>query len=171
MTKIQIDEGELLMAMDSGDGTDLWYLDRRTGAVILTDEDYLLDDESDEDEEEDELLDEDAAVRKMIDEDKEDRYLPIPSLSSDEGFRIMERFAGTVDDRRIREELFDALDRRRPFRSFKDALLAHPEVREQWFTYHENQLREAALDWLRSEEIDAELVPFVDRSSEESASP
>ena len=163
MAKIRIDEGELLMAMDSGDGMDRWYLDRQTGEVILRSEDDDLDFEEDEDPEE-EYEDEDE-IRARLDED---RYLSIPSLGSHEGFRIMEDFADSVDDARIREELFDALDRRRPFRSFKDALLGHPEVREQWFKYHEGRLREEALSWLRVEEIDAELLPYVDRAADRS---
>jgi hypothetical protein len=70
----------------------------------------------------------------------------------------MERFAASLEHGRARDALFDALDRRRPFRSFKDALAGFPDVREAWFKYQEGQLREEALAWLRSEGIDAELV-------------
>jgi uncharacterized protein UPF0158 len=152
MAKIRIDEGWLLMAFDSGDGMESWYLDRQTGEVIR------LGEYGD--------LDEDDELRERIDEDEEDRFLSIPSLSSHEGFRIMEDFAASQSDGRVREALFDALDRRRPFRSFKDALNGLGEVRDQWFRYQENRLREHARAWLESEEIDAELVPFIDRSGE-----
>jgi len=178
MAKIRIDEGELLMALDSGDGTMQWYLDRQTGEVIGLDDafDSWFDDEEldDDDEDEDEDGDKDAdkveageeagwedqerALRRKIHADVNDeRYLQIPSLGSSDGFRIMERFAA-LQDGRVREALFDALDRRRPFRSFKDALTRFPEVRERWFAYHEERLREEALAWLRVEGIDAELV-------------
>jgi hypothetical protein len=170
MAKIRIDEGELLMAFDSGDGTDHWYLDRQTGEVIFLGDDFGFDLEDDEDEAEDEedaededdaeagWEDEERALRRAISRDEEGRrYLPVPSLGSHEGFRIMERFAASQDGR-VREALFDALDRRRPFRSFKDALMAFPDVRERWFAYHEERLREEALAWLESEGIDAELV-------------
>ena len=90
-----------------------------------------------------------------------ERYLQIPSMSSNEGFRIMERFADAQEGR-VRKALFNALDRRRPFRSFKDALEDFPKVREAWFGYHAERVREEALAWLESEEIDAELVPYRD---------
>lgn len=152
MAKIRIDWGELEMAMESGDGMISWYLDRETGIVSG------LDDDDD--------VEELRELRGAIDRDEDDRYISIPSLASHEGFRIMEDFASAQDDRRVRGALLDALDRRRPFRSFKDALAGFPEVREKWFAYHSERVREEALAWLRSEGIDAELVPFIDRSSE-----
>jgi hypothetical protein len=160
MPKISIDEGELLMAMESGDGMTQWFLDRQTGAVIGLGDDVMLDDDDDDEDLEDWEREEEALRRTIYDEsDGEDgRYLPIESLGSHEGFRIMERFAAAQDGRRVREALLDALDRRRPFRSFKDALAGFPDVREAWFRYQEGQLREEALAWLRSEGIDAELV-------------
>lgn len=147
MAKVRIDEGWLLMALDSGDGMESWYLDRQTGEVIRL---------SDFDE-----LEEEEEIRESIHDDEEDRYLAIPSLSSHEGFRIMEDFAASQKDERVRGVLMDALDRRRPFRAFKDALLGLGEVREQWFKYHEDRLREHARDWLRVEGVDAELVPYI----------
>ncbi|HEV7587307.1 MAG TPA: UPF0158 family protein [Longimicrobium sp.] len=162
MAKIQIDEGDLLMAFESGDGMTQWFLDRETGAVIGLGDDILLDDEDDEDDQDWER--EEKARRRAIyaDVDGEGvRYLGIESLSSHEGFRIMEDFAASQVDRRVREALFDALDRRRPFRSFKDALEGFRGVSEAWYSYHEARLREEALAWLRSEGIDAELTSPV----------
>jgi len=149
---IRIDLGELEMAFDSGDGMTRWYLDRETGDVIgLAEWDEI---------------EEEAEIRAAIDEDADDRYLAIPSLSSHEGFRIMEDFARSLDDDRARGALLDALDRRRPFRSFKDALERFAGVGEAWFAYQSERLRQDAAEWLASEGIEAELVPFVDRSKD-----
>ena len=154
MAKIRIDEGWLLMAFDSGDGMESWFLDRETGEVIRL---------SEWDE-----LEEEEEIRARIDEDEDERYLSVPSMSSHQGFRIMEDFARSQADPRVRGVLFDALDHRRPFRSFKDALAGLGGVREEWFKYHENRLREHALDWLRVKDVDAELVPYIDRGGEAS---
>ena len=168
MAKISIDEGELLMAFESGDGSMEWYLDRQTGEVIGLGDDFLFDDDDEDEEVEGEEVEDDEepedweskerALRRAIRADKTDRYLEIPSLGSHEGFRIMERFAASLEHGRARDVLFDALDHRRPFRSFKDALFGFPNVREAWFSYHEARLREHALDWLKIEGIDAELT-------------
>jgi hypothetical protein len=176
MAKISIDEGDLLMAFESGDGMVQWYLDRQTGDVIGLDDDLVIGDDYEEDDDQggededggeggkdgdyeedpDDWQARERALRRRIHADLNgERYLPVPSMSSNEGFRIMERFAASQEGR-VREALLDALDRRHPFRSFKDALRG--EVRERWFAYHEQRVREEALDWLRSEEIDAELT-------------
>ena len=39
MAKLRIEEGELLMAFESGDGMTQWYLDRQTGEVISLNDD------------------------------------------------------------------------------------------------------------------------------------
>lgn len=151
--KIQIDEGWLLQAFESGDGSTSWYLDRETGDVIpLTDDD----------------LDGEEEIRAAIegDEEEEDggRYLCIPQRHSGDGFRLMERFVDTVEDPRTRDALYDALERRRPFRSFKDALTRYPDVRERWFAYEEAASREEAIAWLDTLEIEYELVPHLSKA-------
>ena len=150
MAKIQIDQGELEMAFSSGDGTMSFYLDRETGDVIPLGEYNVLEEEEE--------------IRQAIDKG-DDRYLPIPSRSSHEGFKVMEDFVFSLEPGPARTALADALDRHRPFRSFKDALFGFPDVRQAWFAYEQQRLSEEALDWLRSEGIEAELVPFVDRSA------
>ena len=127
--------------------------------IGLGDDIMLGDDDDDDDEDMQDWEREERALRRAIYDDAEDRrYLPIESLASHDGFRIMEGFAASLEHGRERDALFHALDRRRPFRSFKDALAAFPDVREAWFRYQEGRLREEALAWLRSEGVDAELV-------------
>lgn len=143
MARLKIDEADLLMAFEGSEMMS-WYLDRETGDVI-----GLSDWESLEEEEE---------IRERIDADEDGRYLPIESLSSHEGFRIMEDFVDSLPDGKARTALSHAIERRRPFRSFKDELTRFPDVREQWFRHQEEREREYALDWLRAEGIEAELV-------------
>src|SRR5215211_6818976 len=150
MAKIQIDQGELEMAFDSGDGTMSFYLDRETGDVIPLGEYNVLEEEEE--------------IRQAIDEGDE-RYLPIPSRSSHEGFKTMEDFVHSLDPGPARAALANALSRPRPFRSFKDALFGFPDVRPAWFAYEQQRLHDEAMGWRRSEGIDAELVPYCDRSA------
>ena len=142
MTKLRIDAQELQMAMEQADGFGSWYLDRETGEVI-----YLSEDGLEEEEE----------FRAGLEEDEAGRYVPIPSRPSHEGFKDMERFASSLPFGRARDTLFDALDRRKPFRGFKDALFGLGEVRQQWFDYEARCARTRALEWLEDEGIEAEL--------------
>ncbi|XJZ26935.1 UPF0158 family protein [Bacillota bacterium Lsc_1132] len=69
------------------------------------------------------------------DEDgSEERYLKIPTIDSAEAFRLMENFAASVEDKRKSDKLFDALDKPKPFRRFKDTLF-NLDLRDQWFDF------------------------------------
>ncbi|HYJ79007.1 MAG TPA: UPF0158 family protein [Longimicrobiaceae bacterium] len=143
MAKLRIDEADLLGAIE-GDEFGAYVLDRQTGEVIRLSE-------YDEIEEEEE-------IRELIDADTSGRFLEVERMQSHDAFRIMSGFVDSLPEGRAAEELDDALGRNRPFRRFKDTLHGYPELREQWFAYHEARMREEALAWLELHEIDAELV-------------
>jgi hypothetical protein len=140
MALLRIDRGDLLMALSSHHLEH--YLDLQTGVVIRRFEDLDLDDEEDR-----------AALEKDL-----ERYRSIEPIPSPEGFRWMESFALQQADQQAREDLLSALERRRPFRSFKDALLSYPELRAGWFAFEEERVLEYAREWLSGEGIQAELV-------------
>jgi Uncharacterised protein family (UPF0158) len=160
MAKLRIDRGDLLLAMESHDSS--WYLDRQTGDVILRSDDFDdeldLGDELDDDVEPDEYADPGVAEALAAISAGSPRYVAIDPVPSHRGFRIMEDFVATLPDGAVHRELSHALDRRRPFRSFKDALYGFPEVREAWYRSHERRMLEEARGWLEAEGIDAELV-------------
>lgn len=153
MARIRIDLDQLATAFSDHDSE--WVLDLQTGQVLMAD--WLTDPEMFGGEDPDDDADEDDR-EESADPVDPDRYRYVDNVSSHEGFRWMERFAASQDDDRVREQLLDALDRPRPFRRFKDALAAFPAVREAWFRYEEQRLREEIEAWLEAEGIDAELV-------------
>ena len=84
-----------------------------------------------------------------IDEDAdEDRYIPLPDWDSSGGFRLMERFAATLRNALVREELSAALDRGRGvFRAFKNTLSRYPETEKLWFRYKEREMKRVVIAW------------------------
>lgn len=150
MARIRIDIDELTTAMSGHDS--VWVLDLQTGEVLM--DEWLRDPELRGDlglalDGED-----DDGDRDPLDSD---RFLPVETIPSHQGFRWMERFARDQDGR-VRERLLDALDRPRPFRRFRDTLAELGGVRDAWHRYEEERLREEAEAWLRSAGIDAELT-------------
>lgn len=134
---LEVDLEELGMALESWwvEGSHL--VDLNTGEVVLL-PDY------DPAPEQKELC---AAV-----EANPERYVPILPDEHWRAIQIMEDFVEGLPEGRVRKDLEWALSRKRkPFRHFKDALLAHPEARERWFAYHDGRLREIALAWLADE--------------------
>src|SRR5262249_53516360 len=133
---------------DAGLGFHSYWFDTQTGAVILLSEDL---------EEQDEL-------RQQIEEDAENRFVPIESLPSHEGFRIMEDFVQTLRPSRIREKLEWSLDGPKPFRRFKDAVRENRAVLEKWYRFHDEALAHYAAE--RLAELDIQLPSGPDPKSD-----
>ena len=72
----------------------------------------------------------------------DDRYFPIAPITSDEGYDIMQDFAALEQSDEIRGHLITALEGKKPFRSFKDALAAYPDVEKSFYEYKGNRLKE-----------------------------
>jgi len=83
-------------------------------------------------------------------EDVEDegRYLLIEPITSHEGYEIMQDFAESEDSDEIRALLIDALDRKKPFRNFKNAIAEYPDTQKNFHTYKDNRLKEILKDQL-----------------------
>jgi hypothetical protein len=90
----------------------------------------------------------------IIELSEPDRFISIDARPSYEAFKDMEAFIETVADIELRDRLLDALDRRRPFRRFKDVLIEFPEEQQQWYAFQNARLREHIVEWLHDEGIE-----------------
>ena len=149
MAKIKVDSDMLLWVMESQYGEANSYLDKQTGQIVQISEELFGDDE-------------DEMTNQV--EENPDRYAFIEPISSNEGFKIMEDFTGSVSNPEAADTLYKALSRRSPFHNFKETLCEFDEIREKWFKFHDEVLLEMAKEWLNSEAIDAELISATDNS-------
>jgi len=77
-----------------------------------------------------------------------EEFVPPPSWSSREGFRLMEDFLGVVRQPSARRELTEALARGRGvFKAFKAALAAHPEVERAFRDFKLRAMRRHIAVW------------------------
>ncbi|AEJ18708.1 GNAT family N-acetyltransferase [Gracilinema caldarium] len=82
------------------------------------------------------------------DGEDDERYIPIPEWTSNDGFRLMEKFTTILRNPLVKTELANALDRGRGvFRAFKDTLTNHPAIERLWYTFKEREMKRAVLDW------------------------
>ena len=142
MGKTKIDSNELVFALEWQSDETASYLDAETGQIVQVSD--LFDDA-------------DEQLREQIEENPK-RYRYIEPISSDEGFRIMARFVDSLPEGEAQKVLAKSLQRRSPFRNFKDDLYEFGDVQKQWYKFHNEQLVQMAKEWLEAEEIDAELV-------------
>jgi Uncharacterised protein family (UPF0158) len=118
-----------------------FYLDSQTGEILL------VSDAADE-----------------VPEDIEDnpRYIEIEPIPSDESYRIMEDFVATLSDAVAAKHLTRALNGRKPFRRFKDALLEFPQLREGWFEFEAAAYARLAQAWCEERELDVQWSLLID---------
>jgi Uncharacterised protein family (UPF0158) len=83
----------------------------------------------------------------------------VEPLGSSVEYGWMVAFTETVRQGRLRMRLDIALQGRGAFRRFKHALLDAPAERERWFAFHDQQLLQAAREWLAEEGIEPTTTP------------
>ena len=116
----------------------VWFLDLESGEIFL--------------------VTEEERHEKPEDFFEDPRYEPIHPLESFLSFEIMEDFVAELPKGRSRKALAAALERRKPFRSFKDALLDFPDLREAWFRFHNEKMLVIAEAWLEEHAPGAQFV-------------
>jgi hypothetical protein len=79
-----------------------------------------------------------------------DKVITIHPPDSDESFEIMEDFAEYKATGRLQQQLFDALNRKKPFRNFKN-LIDNSDSRQDWFDYKQLRLEERAWELLHKQ--------------------
>lgn len=142
MSRLSIDAEELIMALEHHGDESEWLLDLQTGEVLFHADEGLVGPDDD--------------LEEQI-EQEPDRYHAIDPLPSSTGWQVMADFVEQLPAGEARVKLTVALQRGRPFRNFKNALLSHPKLREEWFAFHEKSFIQLARAWLADEGIDADL--------------
>lgn len=100
---------------------------------------------------------EEADIDDILDENP-DLYLEIEGIPSSKGFRVMEQFVQDIAPFEAKDALWRALEKPKPFRQFKDALVEMEKVQEKWVTFEAAAYLEFAKAWLKENGIKADLV-------------
>jgi hypothetical protein len=144
--KINTTMDDLMMAFDMNPDEHLQYLNLETGGIAIISEFF------DSFDEEGNAIYEEEEKQRYCDDDK---YIYIPVVESSDAFREMEEFIESkVKDKSLRSQLWDALDRRRPFRRFKDVLMEYPAAEKQWFAFQEECTKRRILEWLAENNLE-----------------
>ncbi|MCU0851566.1 MAG: UPF0158 family protein [Candidatus Thermoplasmatota archaeon] len=100
--------------------------------------------------------------KKQLEEMDDERYLMVPPRRPSDAFIVMELFVyDKIPDETVADQFTEALGKTQPFQNFKALLQSYPDLREQWFAYHRQQLRNEALNWLCANNITLEDQGFL----------
>ena len=75
------------------------------------------------------------------------KFLSIEHEHPSTAFKVMEAFAETVKDYKVKSLLVNALQKRKPFANFK-YVIDNSVMREQWFEFRNEAYAEIAKEWL-----------------------
>ncbi len=81
------------------------------------------------------------------------QYIPLPTKFDIDEYSIMERFCVSIDNQEISDVLYDLISGSGAFRRFKDAIYRYG-IEEEWHSYHDNALKEIAVEWCRENNIE-----------------
>lgn len=146
--RLTIDLEELVDAFEESDIMHHFFIDTEKNKLIYINE----------------AIDEDAS--EQLDKMDDDRYLMIPVRLPQDNFMIMETFVyEKIQDNKIAEKFNQALERKKPFRNFKDLLFDYPDLREQWLAYKDHYFRNETINWLCDNNIELanqHLIPEIE---------
>ena len=82
-------------------------------------------------------------------------YFEFEGFESHESFQIMVDFAESIDNKRLQQNLINALNRPKPFQNFKWQIDNSGEYRQQWFDFKKMRY----IEWIK-EQIDLNSKDF-----------
>ena len=149
---------QIQAVMDAIDLPEEWgaFLDPETGEIlVMTDEEReVLEEEEIEDEEGLEMPDwEKESIEKLRELRNSGRALALPDKFDFHEWDVMKRFAASVEDPDESIALFEAIHGTGAFRMFRETT-TRLGLRERWFEYRDQALREMAKEWLEEHGIE-----------------
>ena len=152
---IRVKLNDIIEGLEFQSDESSWFLNKKTGEVILM-TDYVMQAAED-----DELLDdmEDwerdlvAIAGEILEESGQ--YIPLPTKFDIDDYSIMEKFCMSLDNQKISDILCDLISGSGAFRRFKDAIYRY-EIEDEWHSYRSDALKEIAIEWCRENNIEIE---------------
>lgn len=139
MRPLTIDLDELACALNT-EGLD-HYLDLLSGRVLLIPEE-----------------DADPELEALLRGEPE-RFLLVEPLQPNDSLALMREFLAEVIHPHAYGELVQALESRRPARTFSHVLMQYPALLQAWQVFEAERLRELAQDWLEENELEPSTSP------------
>lgn len=124
-----VDLDDVATALEDNAYESSWWLDAATGAVEY------------------------CSVDDDVEGFEERDLVHIEPIGSSEAYRDMADFVDAVQGARPRDLLSRAIEGRGAFRRFKDTLFDFPDLRDEWFAFHDRMMKRRSIEWLSSHEL------------------
>jgi hypothetical protein len=143
---------DVVEALDSAAEEHVYYLDKRTGEIILLTSEEL------QAAEEDELISEypdwqRASILKAREVLRtSEHFSQLPDQFDVHEYKIMEDFSLAFEDRQVGQDLLRRIKGSGAFRRFKNAIYSMG-IEKAWYEFKRSELEKIAIEWLEENEI------------------
>jgi hypothetical protein len=144
---------EIIVGMESQTDETRAYLNKETGEIVsISDEEFSAAEEKQALESYPEWQRGLIFEAGRILEDDGGRYIALPSRFDIDEYRMMERFALSVDDN-FSVNLLAVIKGQGAFRRFKD-MVARFRIEDEWHKFRDAKFKELAIEWCESNKIE-----------------
>lgn len=156
--KPAVNLNELIDAFDIQSDTLTSYVNKKTGEIVLLQEDEI---DSIEDSDDKEIPFDDfpkwqhESLMTAKDVLTTDNYIELPSQWDIDKYQIMEDFCRSIENPKMRESLLKAISGKGAFGKFHASVHCF-EIEKEWYEYLRNELKEKAIDWCQENNFDFE---------------
>jgi len=129
--------------------------DRQTGEIVRIEKRILGAIEEGEEESLADLPDwqkPEIEVARAIVEDQSERFIAPPDKFEFNEYQHMELFIDTIADRRLAQQLADAIRGSGAFRRFKDTLY-RLGLEQEWYRYRDTAMKEFVIEWAEDNDV------------------
>ena len=148
---------DVIEEMDLSSDEATAYINQKSGGLItLTDELLAMAEDPDKAAEAAEWQKDFLAKAREVAASED--FIPLPSKFDIHEWSIMERFARSITDAAVSDELDAAVHGRGAFRRFKDAV-HRLEIADEWYRFRDGALEEIAVEFLEAQGIAFQREP------------
>jgi len=99
-----------------------------------------------------------------------DRFISLPLWNSNDGYRLMEKFAFELKNPMVRQELSEALNRSKGvFKAYRTILEQYPETEKLWFRYKDQKMKNEVVIWYNALREEWGLEPIGNEPEDNSS--
>lgn len=88
-------------------------------------------------------------------------FIKIPFLTTGDILNMMQSFVYTLEDFNLCKKIDEAVNKKKPFRNFKELINKYPNLRKKWFEYKDKELINETMDWLFEKKIELKDKSFI----------
>ncbi|MGM0411613.1 MAG: UPF0158 family protein [Bacillota bacterium] len=154
MMKAKVNLEDVLEAIEIRTRESNYFYNKNTGEIH-----YITDDELREAEDDIDIGEypewQQESIKTAIEILSTDDYIKLPDDYEIDDYEIMEDFCYSLEDKKLRNEMINAIDGKGAFRRFKDKIYEN-ELADEWYKYQDKCFKEIAIDWCERHDIEYE---------------